>query len=822
MTTTNNNREYAIRLYYEVREADNSINCKTAYEVFDNMQDAANYAIDFIANNPDANIRLTNEHFNGSQISVYGDSPTKHYDLTDADINAVRNVEVNEADVEDYAVTEEAQNVATNSEIRNANIASGNYDDYIYCGNDHGFKLFEFVTFKNHSIVYIDSPRYGLTLNTTFRGNRVFKHNGRRIAAKAVAEIYMNSERADEQDKIFRAYFANIPDKRGCFEVWVHLTYADGREHKYMFEFNQTKQVEQFKQEVQSFAAANNTPCQIFVRTQHYKSKVTAWVDPHQYGEPGNLEQPRDISVYCNDDTPNIKHRFLVDIYFENTDTCNCITKSSFHANSCDAANFIINFAAKHPNRKILDVKIRDWENIYTSYQLSEADFYALYPFVEDDFAREYAQAATATDRIRKIDPDAEIIFAADEPVAERFILTTGDNSCANCATAAEAEDLFYQLQDDKPAPTVKPAARSELPYSITFPNGEDLWSLDGKWNHIASDKYGADIYRNGLTGEPEFVIRYSDDDKRWATAEEFFAEMVKRGACTIDEPPIDEPPADDFKAQLSALKAKAADAHNAEQAAQRLLDEAEAAYKKAEDSHRDAYLDAHNADVAIKKFLADKAKELRDNLLDDDIFNGKIAIIAQGGKRFDEPELGQIWIDVTPDQKFLINSCTKFFATYDTPAQVTAAVELLRDAIKRGDSEFAFPTVAELEATDAVNKLNAAAPEGWSVVPDPDNKKFFVKTGGKSVAEIDSLALAKVLPPDKFFARFTPLTDDEPNQRYADQLYQEYLELLDMRDNLSDDPERLKVIDGLIRDLEREMLAARLDLPTSTPTTAC
>ena len=88
--------------------------------------------------------------------------------------------------------------------------------------------------------------------------------------------------------------------------------------------------------------------------------------------------------------------------------------------------------------------------------------------------------------------------------------------------------------------------------------------------------------------------------------------------------------------------------------------------------------------------------------------------------------------------------------------------------------------------------------------------------------AEIDSLALAKVLPPDKFFARFTPLTDDEPNQRYADQLYQEYLELLDMRDNLSDDPERLKVIDGLIRNLEREMLAARLDLPTSTPTTAC
>lgn len=108
MTTTNNNREYAIRLYYEVREADNSLNCKTSYKVFDNMQDAVNYAIDFIANNPDANIRLSDEHFDGSQISVYGDSPTKHYYLTDADINAVRSDEAAEDTV--FAAYEAAIN----------------------------------------------------------------------------------------------------------------------------------------------------------------------------------------------------------------------------------------------------------------------------------------------------------------------------------------------------------------------------------------------------------------------------------------------------------------------------------------------------------------------------------------------------------------------------------------------------------------------------------------------------------------------------------------------------------------------------------------
>lgn len=38
-----------------------------------------------------------------------------------------------------------------------------------------------------------------------------------------------------------------------------------------------------------------------------YTPQVAEWIDPHQYGEPGNLEQPRDISVYCNgndDDQP--------------------------------------------------------------------------------------------------------------------------------------------------------------------------------------------------------------------------------------------------------------------------------------------------------------------------------------------------------------------------------------------------------------------------------------------------------------------------------------------------------------------------------------
>ena len=79
--------------------------------------------------------------------------------------------------------------------------------------------------------------------------------------------------------------------------------------------------------------------------------------------------------------------------------------------------------------------------------------------------------------------------------------------------------------------------------------------------------------------------------------------------------------------------------------------------------------------------------------------------------------------------------------------------------------------------------RVRPAAPDGWSVIFAPERKKFFVNNGGESVAELDSLALAKILPPDKFF------------QRYADDINREYQELLALRDQITA-PERLKMLD--------------------------
>lgn len=53
-------------------------------------------------------------------------------------------------------------------------------------------------------------------------------------------------------------------------------------------------------------AQANDEPVTPTVEPADYTPQVAEWIDPHQYGTPGNLEQPRDISVYCNEPATNV------------------------------------------------------------------------------------------------------------------------------------------------------------------------------------------------------------------------------------------------------------------------------------------------------------------------------------------------------------------------------------------------------------------------------------------------------------------------------------------------------------------------------------
>ena len=347
MTTTNNSAKYAISLDYEVREADNSINGKLAYKVFDNMQDAANYAIDFIANNPDADIRLTNEHFTHSQINVYGNGPTKHYDLTDADINAVRNVEADEADV-----TAEAQDVATNSEIENAqadDVKVTEQDNSNVTINEDG-KIFDSAKVTIEQAVNIisrlnyrnDTFQYRFTTredhaDIKYRHFDAYRQNGDKDAF-AISEIVING-------KLEIVRFANL-----FRDIIVDLHIG-------------------------------NLNCKL-----GYKGAIELVDEPEaEVAEPVNPER-FSATVYYYRPDENGGEPWHGDKYQQ-------------FATAAQAANFIIKFAAEHYDYTITtDSNIRDWDN-RKQYWLTDADFNAL---AADTFVKTTRQADALKDKISR------------------------------------------------------------------------------------------------------------------------------------------------------------------------------------------------------------------------------------------------------------------------------------------------------------------------------------------------------------------------------------------------------------------------------------
>lgn len=180
-----------------------------------------------------------------------------------------------------------------------------------------------------------------------------------------------------------------------------------------------------------------------------------------------------------------------------------------------------------------------------------------------------------------------------------------------------------------------------------------------------------------------------------------------------------------------------------------------------------------------------------------------------------------------------------KPLATYDTPAQVKAVIARIKETVERGETEFAFPTIEQLTPVkvaeadveqvtesaipspeqdyspeymlgiiDEVDALNENAPDGWQVEFNPVENNFSVAFNGASVADIDSLALAKILPPDKFFDRFKLIIDDAPQDLCREDLLRELDELQAMREQIGDDYERLKILDELIEQTKRELVS--------------
>lgn len=131
-----------------------------------------------------------------------------------------------------------------------------------------------------------------------------------------------------------------------------------------------------------------------------------------------------------------------------------------------------------------------------------------------------------------------------------------------------------------------------------------------------------------------------------------------------------------------------------------------------------------------------------------------------------------------------------------------------LDELIANDEPQDTLSSVAETCA-----ELNANAPSGWEIRFDSDHNQFPIEFNGLSVAKLDSLATLNFLSPHDFFEQFRPLVDKNYTlrQQFIDDRQREIDELLIMRDELGNDTERLKTLDDMIAQLQRDIFTAEI-----------
>ena len=161
--------------------------------------------------------------------------------------------------------------------------------------------------------------------------------------------------------------------------------------------------------------------------------------------------------------------------------------------------------------------------------------------------------------------------------------------------------------------------------------------------------------------------------------------------------------PVDDFEAKLAELQANVDAAKADYEAKNAELDRLQAAVENAKAEESIAWSKYFRLKDALSEFVRAKAKELCDTLIDDTILKaGKFQCTTDSGSLVEE-FCSQIAITFF-NGKFRIAGWQNKLAHYDTPAQVTAAINQLKAAIIRGDKEFKFPTIEQFKLQHAKN----------------------------------------------------------------------------------------------------------------------
>lgn len=157
--------------------------------------------------------------------------------------------------------------------------------------------------------------------------------------------------------------------------------------------------------------------------------------------------------------------------------------------------------------------------------------------------------------------------------------------------------------------------------------------------------------------------------------------------------------PADDFAAKLAAFDAEVVKAETNR-------DAAKAAYEQAD-------ADARKAFTARFEFVESIAGDLTRKLRDTCAGNCLIQTTTTSGCPITIGDFDNIYIDATTSSRFVfVTWNNRPLAHYNTPAQVEAVINLLKDTIANGADAFAFPAVAELTAPPETPEPETPEPE--------------------------------------------------------------------------------------------------------------
>ncbi len=200
---------------------------------------------------------------------------------------------------------------------------------------------------------------------------------------------------------------------------------------------------------------------------------------------------------------------------------------------------------------------------------------------------------------------------------------------------------------------------------------------------------------------------------------------MSKNGTTTIAQVKTDDTKnKDNFNAEFAKLKAE-------RDTAKKIVEEKERELFQAQRA-------ADNADNALYKFGKAKATALENKLLPRLGFSKICPIVTQDGDIVDKLNFRPIAIEFHHAKfNFQIKWSFTTFGEYDTPAQIETVIHMLKAAIARGDEEFTFPTVDELNTPSEMPPCAPKSPDITAVEEIAADETVEPETTENAVKEI-------------------------------------------------------------------------------------